>query len=121
CPTVEMSQPYRVSDRKATIRYSRLVVKREASKFAKSLQQWQEQQSASTTETKTPPCWNCYAERVAKLYEGATRRSRDEAYNAGRRYELVAKAQELNEADAKSIVSPCNKRKLIPNITVPAC
>ena len=119
CPTVEMSQPYRVSDRKATIRYSRLVVKREETKFAKSLQQWQEQPTP-TTDAANAPCWNCYAERVAKLYEVATRKSRDEAYNAGHRYELLAKAQEV-EVTAKPVVSPSNKRKLIPSVSVPAC
>jgi hypothetical protein len=127
CPTVEMSQPYRVADRKAIIRYVRLVVKREETKFIHTFRQWQDIASESTNATK-PPCWNCYAELLAKICRDATRKSREEAYRAGQRYELIVKAQDAHDmtpmpgvAKPVVIVSPATKRKLLPSITVPAC
>ena len=125
CPSVEMAQPYRVSDRKAAIRYSRIVVKREESKFTKALQEWKEnQQSTASKDDSAKPCWNCHAERVAKMYEGATRKSRDDAYNSGRRWELQARAQDVEELTvaAKPVESQRNNESaMAPTVPVPAC
>lgn len=90
CPTVEMSQPYRVADRKAAIQYSRAVVLREVQRIQTSLQRWNENSLGnSNQENVFKPsnlsCWNCFENRLATLYRTATKKSRVEAQESALR------------------------------------
>ena len=58
------------------------------------------------------------------MYEGATRKSRDDAYNSGRRWELQARAQDVEELTvaAKPVESQRNNESaMAPTVPVPAC
>jgi hypothetical protein len=143
CPTVEMSQPYRMADRKATIRYARLVVLREEQKFRQSLQQWKEVATTATTTTTTAtqsgkenhaesnvkpaaaaatsekfPCWTCWEHRMACLYRMAAKKSVLEAQEQAR---LCAKEmQRYSSEDDEDFGSSANchrKTKFLTAIT----
>jgi hypothetical protein len=108
CPSVEQSQPYRMADRKATIRYAQLVVLREQQKFRKSLRRWNEmilslgKDPAARTAASNPlptsssaqpfPCWNCFHERVGCLYRMAAKKSRTEAQGLARLCEIEVRS-----------------------------
>lgn len=129
CPTVEMSQPYRISDRKATIRYTRLVVLREhnhTNGTRQQQQQWNsdgkriesndEADNKATTNRNnhsTIPCQNCLADRISCLYRSAAKKSRMEAQETARLCEKEAQGyhtesiKEDDDGDAATTGTPC--------------
>jgi hypothetical protein len=141
CPTVELSQPYRMADRKATIRYAQLVVLREEQKFRKSLRNWNKtvlslgkDPATRTAATKRPPisssahpfpCWNCFHERVACLYRTATKKSRMDALDLAMLYEAEARFYHLqctlekeSDNDDNGSYASCNRKpKFLTAIT----
>ncbi|KAG7354030.1 hypothetical protein IV203_003386 [Nitzschia inconspicua] len=94
CPTVESSQPYRMTDRKAIIRYTRIVVLREIEKFRQSLRDWTVEKKRNLERTpsakpsQTFPCSNCLEERVASLYRNAAKKNVLEAIETARQCEV---------------------------------